>query len=456
VNSLAFTSRELKGFNFENLIGKSVNEYGFLHNDFRGVGSDFKHECYPIEVEAKFSHAVIYPSWIKRDWISRFSNNAKFKVVVSNRGMKLSNECFKLLKVNRIIHVYFDQLKETIELLIALCSSEGVTSYRTVKGCKCRCYSVGSVKDYSFSVFNGVDLADDYSKFLFSQDIKSKLSEDTMKLLRKIHENNLPIEIIFINNQKEMDAFIESLKRGKDKAEDPSKYNENIDYKKEFSKTLKEIRRNKPKLSREEKQLLKFNDQLSKSIEKDGLIEPIIICKYGVISGESRIRQIKGLPTITDELYTPETANKFGFIWKNIDDEEQYWRMKITCGLLRKEGKLRKEVLQLAQKLSSKMPMNEVANYIVKLMDGIVDKRRIYEYLPREYKTSPQYGLPEGMNILQKPETVTFSIRTTKSQKARFYELCKKHGLQVNDVIKQLIDEWIQKMSTVTTSEGER
>ena len=220
-----FTSRELKGFNFENLIGKSVNEYGFLHNDFRGSGSDFRHERYPIELEAKFSHAIIYPSWVKRDWISRFSNNAKFKVVVSNRGIKLSDRCLKLLKVNRIIHVYFDQLRETIELLIALCSSEGVTSSRTSKGCKFKCYSVRNVKDYNLSGFYNVDLAEDYSKFLFSQDVKSKLSKDTMKLLRKIHENNLPIEIIFINNQKEMDAFIESLKRGKDKAEDSSKYN---------------------------------------------------------------------------------------------------------------------------------------------------------------------------------------------------------------------------------------
>jgi len=230
------TSRELKGYNFENLVDKSINGNNFIRNNVRGVGSDFKHEYYPIEVECKFSHAIIYPSWIIRDWISRFSNNARFKVIVSNRGMKLSNECFRLLKVNRIIHVYFDQLRETIELLIALCSSEGVTSYRTNRskcvnscrtkeGCKFKCYSVRNVKDYNLSGFYNVDLAEDYSKFLFSQDVKSKLSKDTMKLLRKIHENNLPIEIIFINNQKEMDAFIESLKRGKDKAEDSSKYN---------------------------------------------------------------------------------------------------------------------------------------------------------------------------------------------------------------------------------------
>jgi RNase P subunit RPR2 len=232
-------------------------------------------------------------------------------------------------------------------------------------------------------------------------------------------------------------------------------YDENIDYEKEFAKTLKEIRKNKPKKTRQERELEKFNEQLSRSIEKDGLIEPIVICKYGVITGESRMRQIKGLPPFTNELYTKETADRFGFIWKDVEDEEQFWRMKITCGLLRKEGKLRKEVLQLAQRLSSRIPMNEVANYIVKLMDGIVHKRRIYEYLPKEYKTSAQHALPEGMNILQKPETVTFSIRTTRSQKEKFYELCNKKGLQVNDVIKHLIDEWIKKMtSTVTTSEG--
>jgi hypothetical protein len=139
--------------------------------------------------------------------------------------MKLSNECFKLLKVNRIIHVYFDQLRETIELLIALCSSEGVTSCRT-KSVKVRgCCSVCNVKNYGLSSFKNVDLAEDYCKFLFSQDVKSKLSKDTMKLLREIREKDLPIEIIFINNQKEMDAFIESLKHGKDKAEDSSKYN---------------------------------------------------------------------------------------------------------------------------------------------------------------------------------------------------------------------------------------
>jgi len=167
MNNLTFTDRELKGFNFENLIGKSVNEYGFLHNDFRGSGSDFKHEYYPIELEAKFSHAIIYPSWIKRDWLSRFSN-AKFKVVVSNRGMKLSDRCLKLLKVNGIIHVYFDKLKETIRYLIALCKAlfdRVVTSYRTKSDGYRTGYRIYSVKDCNFSVFNGVDLADDYGKF---------------------------------------------------------------------------------------------------------------------------------------------------------------------------------------------------------------------------------------------------------------------------------------------------
>jgi len=168
VNSLAFTSRELKGYNFENLVDKSINGNNFIRNSVRGVGSDFKHEYYPIELEAKFSHAIIYPSWIIRDWISRFSNNVKFKVVVSNRGMKLSDRCLKLLKVNGIIHVYFDKLKETIRYLIALCKAlfdKVVTSCRTKSGGYRTGYRIYSVEDCNFSVFNGVDLADDYGEF---------------------------------------------------------------------------------------------------------------------------------------------------------------------------------------------------------------------------------------------------------------------------------------------------
>jgi len=431
-----FTSRELKGFNFENLIGKSVNEYGFLHNDFRGSGSDFRHERYPIELEAKFSHAIIYPSWVKRDWISRFSNNAKFKVVVSNRGIKLSDRCLKLLKVNRIIHVYFDQLRETIELLIALCSSEGVTSSRTSKGCKFKCYSVRNVKDYNLSGFYNVDLAEDYSKFLFSQDVKSKLSKDTMKLLRKIHENNLPIEIIFINNQKEMDEFVESLKDGKDKAEDPNKYDENVNYQKLLNKELREHKRR----TRQEREYEKFSVQLSKSIEKDGVIEQPVICQYGVISGLDRIRHMKGLPMFVDELFTKETADKFGFKWIDVKDKNEYYRKRVTCAYLRKPDSLREDLLLWAESLAGAMPTNEVCSYISKELEGILSPRTIERYLPNEYKR--KYEMKSNSDMLSqlttKPDTVTMSIRLPRPLYEGYKE---KYKGQVNFRLKWLIEK---------------
>jgi hypothetical protein len=50
MNNLKFTDRELKGYNFENLVDKSINGNNFIRNSVRGVGSDFKHEYYPIEL----------------------------------------------------------------------------------------------------------------------------------------------------------------------------------------------------------------------------------------------------------------------------------------------------------------------------------------------------------------------------------------------------------------------
>jgi hypothetical protein len=101
--------------------------------------------------------------------------------------------------------VYFDKLKETIRYLIALCKAlfdnRVVTSYRTnvcyriksyriKEGGKCRCYSVRNVKDCNFSVFNGVDLADDYGKFKHGSNenefnVKT-LSEEYLKSLWKV------------------------------------------------------------------------------------------------------------------------------------------------------------------------------------------------------------------------------------------------------------------------------
>ena len=110
------TTRQKKGFNFESLVDKKILNWNFEWDPRRGKGADFKKNIdnKRIEIEAKFSHARIRPSWIKRDWLTRFSEDADVKAVVLNRGMKLSKKCLRLIKENQIVLVYFDQLKDFI------------------------------------------------------------------------------------------------------------------------------------------------------------------------------------------------------------------------------------------------------------------------------------------------------------------------------------------------------
>jgi hypothetical protein len=119
------TPRELKGFNFEKRVHDLLNLYGFFHEwNPVGKGADFR--LGGIEIEAKFSHAVIYPSWILRDWISRFSNKAKTRLVVVNRGIKLHWKAKVLLRAHGIRVVPYNLL---VGYLFVLRSS--VTSFRT-------------------------------------------------------------------------------------------------------------------------------------------------------------------------------------------------------------------------------------------------------------------------------------------------------------------------------------
>jgi hypothetical protein len=114
------TERELKGKNFENLIEKKLSGANILYkrNTNRGKGVDFKTEG--IEIEAKFSHAKIFPSWIRRDYITRFSKNAKTKVIVTNRGMKLTEESHRLLRENNILVVFYDALIFLLNILLGV------------------------------------------------------------------------------------------------------------------------------------------------------------------------------------------------------------------------------------------------------------------------------------------------------------------------------------------------
>jgi hypothetical protein len=145
------TPRMLKGYNFERLVNKELKNFGFTWSWTEGLGygegTDFYHKEYPIQIEAKFSHAVIYPCWIQRDWISRF-DNVKYKIVVTNRGIKLGERAKELLKKHNIIHVYFDQLRALVQWIIFL--MKGVTSSRTTIYYSLMSYCTNTVSDSTY------------------------------------------------------------------------------------------------------------------------------------------------------------------------------------------------------------------------------------------------------------------------------------------------------------------
>jgi hypothetical protein len=104
--NINISQRDLKGFIFEKRVDNVLKDIGIeyvsnplqditLWKRHQGIGSDFKIPLWNWEIEAKYSDAKIFPSWIKRDYIPRFSKNS-FKVIVHNKNMKLTNSSLEL------------------------------------------------------------------------------------------------------------------------------------------------------------------------------------------------------------------------------------------------------------------------------------------------------------------------------------------------------------------------
>ena len=112
------TNREKKGLRFEQIIAKFLKLAGhsFLWNREKGCDFMVGH----IQIEAKYSHAKIYPSWIKRDWLTRFAHGNKPKVIVINRGMKLLSKSRALLDQSKIIVLFYDELISYLERVTRL------------------------------------------------------------------------------------------------------------------------------------------------------------------------------------------------------------------------------------------------------------------------------------------------------------------------------------------------
>lgn len=123
----SYTFRQRKGYGFERVIGRLLDRAGISYESnpldsivewAHSVGRGCDFHVGPIEIEAKYTHAKMYVSWVCRDWLSRFSKSAAFKVIVINRGMQLSNAIETLLWEHNIDLVYYDELVPyLIELL---------------------------------------------------------------------------------------------------------------------------------------------------------------------------------------------------------------------------------------------------------------------------------------------------------------------------------------------------
>jgi hypothetical protein len=86
-----------------------------LWKRYQGKGTDFKIPLWNWEIESKYSKGKVFPSWIDRDWITRFKNGT-FRVTVHNRGMKLSTNSLERCFIHDIYLVEIDYLKYVLKV----------------------------------------------------------------------------------------------------------------------------------------------------------------------------------------------------------------------------------------------------------------------------------------------------------------------------------------------------
>jgi hypothetical protein len=217
-------------------------------------------------------------------------------------------------------------------------------------------------------------------------------------------------------------------------------YNENIDYKKEFAKTVKEIKRNKPKLSREEKELLKFREQLKTSILEKGLLNKITLTNYGILDGEDRFKTLQELklievPVLTNDLYTKQFADKYPeyFTWKEVKDYKEFKELRVISSLSRKLR--RKEIEDYCKLIDGTMSNEQIGNYVIEKFKKYIPERTLYRWIPQQYKRAK---LPSGNYLLEKPDTITTSIRLPKPLFEKYKE---KYDGNINFRLKWLIEK---------------
>jgi hypothetical protein len=117
----SFSLRDSKGYDGELLVKDKLDYLGYLYKSnpldnilvwkqYQAKGPDFRVNG-NIELEVKNTDRRVYPSWIIRDWIPRFSYHNEIRVASAPKGIKLSVQSMELLFNRNINLCYFDSLK---------------------------------------------------------------------------------------------------------------------------------------------------------------------------------------------------------------------------------------------------------------------------------------------------------------------------------------------------------
>jgi hypothetical protein len=119
------SERDIKGYNFEVRVDNILKNIGIeytsnplqniaLWKRHQGVGTDFKIPSLNWELEAKYSEAKIFPSWIERDYIPRFRVGS-FRVTVYNETMKWTTSSLEKCFIHDIYLIEIGYLRYVLK-----------------------------------------------------------------------------------------------------------------------------------------------------------------------------------------------------------------------------------------------------------------------------------------------------------------------------------------------------
>jgi len=114
------STRDIKGYLGELFVKHGLDTLGLTYTSnpllsitdwkqYQNSGVDFK--LYNVQLEVKNTEARVFRSWIRRDWIPRFTYNNETRIVVCPSSIKLSTNVLELLFIHNINILYFDSLR---------------------------------------------------------------------------------------------------------------------------------------------------------------------------------------------------------------------------------------------------------------------------------------------------------------------------------------------------------